>query len=349
MAKPKFYNPKNAGDFGYSPVVRSLVEAAPDYRASNRIPFKGTDKKKVALLLIDVQRDFCFPQGTLYVGGRSGTGAIDDSRRIAEFIYGNMAQITSIVPTLDTHVNLQIFSPAFWQDENGQMLQPHDMIDGDLTILRFGQPVGKARVAPYVASALNVPYSWLLAYGEHYCRTLAQGGKYMLYIWPEHCMLGTPGHTVVGVVDEAVRFHDSVRGGLSGYQIKGGNPLTENYSVLGPEVLVAHDGKAIAQKNVGFVRTLLESDAVIIGGQASSHCVKSTIDDLLLEIVAKDPALAKKVYILSDCTSAVAVPDGNGGFFVDFTDQAQEALNRFESAGMHIVASTDPMDRWLQL
>lgn len=346
---PNFYKPANAGIFGYNPNIRSLVEAASDYRTSNSIPYQGKDKKKVSLLLIDVQRDFCFPDGTLYVGGRSGTGAIDDSRRIAEFIYGNMAGITSIVPTLDTHVNFQIFSPAIWQDENGQMLQPHDMIDGDLTILRQMQPVGKARPAMYVATALGVPYAWLLAYCEHYCRTLASGGKYMLYIWPEHCMLGTVGHTLVGVVDEAVRFHNYVRGSLSGYQIKGGNPFTENYSVLGPEVLVSQDGKAVAQKNVGFIRTLLESDAVIIGGQASSHCVKSTIDDLLTEIVARDPSLAKKVYVLADCTSAVAVPDGNGGFFVDFTDQAEEAFNRFEAAGMHIVQSTDPMDNWLKL
>ena len=35
-------------------------------------------------MLIDVQKDFCFPEGTLYVAGRSGTGAIVQTRTFAE-------------------------------------------------------------------------------------------------------------------------------------------------------------------------------------------------------------------------------------------------------------------------
>ncbi len=67
------------------------------------------------------------------------------------------------------------------------------------------------------------------------------------------------------------------------------------------------------------MQTLLAADAVVIAGQAASHCVKSTIDDLLDEIVAQDPALANKVYLVTDCMSAVTVPDGKGGFAADFT------------------------------
>jgi fructose-specific component phosphotransferase system IIB-like protein len=74
--------------------------------------------------------------------------------------------------------------------------------------------------------------------------------------------------------------------------------------------------------------------------------VKSSIEDLLGEIVAKDPALAGKVYVLSDCMSAVTVPDGKGGFVADFTPQAEDALRRFADAGMHVVRSTDPIDSW---
>ncbi len=35
--------------------------------------------------------------------------------------------------------------------------------------------------------------------------------------------------------------------------------------------------------------------------------------DILSEIVATDRALAKKIYVLTDCMSAVTVPDGKGG------------------------------------
>jgi nicotinamidase-related amidase len=74
--------------------------------------------------------------------------------------------------------------------------------------------------------------------------------------------------------------------------------------------------------------------------------VKSTIDDLLGEIAAQDPALAKKVYLVTDCMSAVTVPDGKGGFAADFTPQAEAALQKFADAGMHLVKSTDPITSW---
>jgi nicotinamidase-related amidase len=82
-------------------------------------------------------------------------------------------------------------------------------------------------------------------------------------------------------------------------------------------------------------------DAVIIAGQAKSHCVAWTIDDLLTEAKARSPKLVEKVYLLEDCTSPVVIPG-----VVDFTDQADAAFQRFADAGMHVVRSTDPIDTW---
>ena len=62
--------------------------------------------------------------------------------------------------------------------------------------------------------------------------------------------------------------------------------------------------------------------------------------------MARDRALARKVYLLADCMSAVTVPDGKGGFVADFTPHADEALRRFADAGMHVVRSTDPIATW---
>jgi nicotinamidase-related amidase len=170
-------------------------------------------------------------------------------------------------------------------------------------------------------------------------------GKYMLYIWPEHCVFGSDGHNLVGIVQEARMFHAYVRGSQNSPQVKGGNPLSENYSIFSPEVTERWDNKGIiAQRNVSFLKMLLEFDAVIIAGQASSHCVKSSIQDLLTEILAQDPVLAKKVYILEDCMSAVVVPG-----VIDFTPDAIAALQRFSDAGMNIVKSTDSMDSWLKI
>jgi nicotinamidase-related amidase len=106
--------------------------------------------------------------------------------------------------------------------------------------------------------------------------------------------------------------------------------------VLKPEVLEDQGDRPIAQKNTRFIEKLLSFDKIIIAGQAKSHCVAWTIDDLLSEIQSRDPALAQKVYLLEDCTSPVVVPD-----VVDFTDQADSAFQRFADSGMHRVTSSD--------
>ena len=338
---PAFYDPRHATEWSYRPDHARLFADAVAYRDKHRIKPSGSDRARVHLLLIDVQKDFCFPEGTLYVGGRSGTGAMDDSDRIARFIYQNLPLITDVTCTMDTHFPYQIFFPSFWLDTNDRPLAAHREISTD--DIRGGEVKPNPNVAWWLCSG---NYPWLKRQVEHYCSELEKAGKYRLYLWPEHCILGSDGHALAGVLQEARMFHAWVRGSQNSMEVKGGNALTENYSVLSPEVLTRHDGRPLAQRNTQFIRTLLDSDAVIIAGQAASHCVKSSIEDLLDEIRTQDEALARKVYILKDCMSSVAVPDGQGGFVFDFTAQADDALVRFEQAGMHVVSSTDPIASW---
>src|SRR6187455_639698 len=312
---PDFFDPKRAADWSYRPDAATLAAKATPWRAQHRIKPSAADEKRIHLLLIDVQKDFCFPEGTLYVAGRSGRGAIDDSRRIAEFIYENLAAITDITTTLDTHLAYQIFFPSFWLDRDGAPLQPFRTITADQIA------AGEVRPNPAMAKWLcNGNYTWLCKQVLFYCEELERAGKYQLYLWPPHCQLGSDGHALAGIIHEARLFHAFARTSQSHVEVKGGNPLTENYSVLRPEVLSRFDGAALAQRNTQFVQTLLSADAVYIAGQAASHCVKSTIDDLLGEIAAQDPSLAKKVYLLTDCMSAVVAPGA------DFTAQAEAAL-----------------------
>jgi len=343
---PPFYNTANAANWAYQPNAQTLLEQAVDWRKTHDIKPAATDRMNVQLLLIDLQKDFCFPEGTLYVGGRSGTGAIDDTDRIARFIYQNLPHVTDITCTMDTHFPFQIFFPAFWLAENDRPPAPHTVI----TTVEIRS--GKYRPNPAIACWLcNGNYTWLGQQVEFYCEELEKAGKYSLYLWPPHCLLGSDGHALAGSIHEARLFHAFTRGAKAWVEVKGGNTLTENYSVLAPEVLMRHDRKPLAQRNTLFVKTLLDADAVIIAGQAASHCVKSTIDDLLNEIKATDDRLAQKVYILRDCMSAVAVPDPAkpGSFLADFTPQAEEALKKFANAGMNVVESTTPLADWLAL
>ncbi len=351
---PAFFDPKHATEWGFRPDVMTLFGESQTWRRQHGIKPAGGDAFTLELLLIDAQKDFCFPDGTLYVGGRSGTGAMDDNRRTAEFIYRNLGRITNIRTTLDTHFAYQIFFSWFWVTPQGAPLQPHTMIkvsDDGARLINITPAGDVLHIGvlpnPAIASWLcNGNYVWLCDYALHYCKELAAGGKYMLYLWPPHCILGSDGHALAGVTQEARMFHGLVRDSQSWCEVKGGNFLTENYSVFKPEVLTRHDGRPLDQRNTRFLKTLMEADAVAIGGQAASHCVKSSIDDLLDEILVQNPELAKKVYVLTDCMSSVCVPDGKGGFLADFTPQADEAQQRFADAGMHLVRSTDPIELW---
>jgi len=190
-------------------------------------------------------------------------------------------------------------------------------------------------MAPYVAAAD------LQQFALHYTKRLNFDSKYPLTVWPYHSMLGGIGHALVAAVEEACFFHTMARHSQTRLELKGSNPLTENYSMLSPEVLVDSEGNEIAQKNDPFITTLLSVDKVSIAGQAKSHCVIWTVADLLTEIQARDPSLAHNIYLLEDCTSPVVVPN-----LVDFTDQADQTFQQFAAAGMHRVQSTVAMADW---
>lgn len=335
---PGFFDPKRVGDVWRVPYLER-ADQAKVWAKAHAIAPAAKDRTRICLMAIDVQNTFCIPGFELFVGGRSGTGAVDDNVRLCEFIYRNLGVITEIAPTMDTHTTMQIFHPAFWVNDAGDNPAPMTMI----THADVAQ--GMWKVNPAIAQSIaGGNYVALQNFALHYTQQLDSRGKYPLTIWPYHSILGGIGHALVSAVEEACFVHNLARNSQTNFEIKGGNPLTENYSVLSPEVLDDPSGRPIAQKNTRFIEKLLNFDAIIIAGQAKSHCVAWTIDDLLTEIQAKDPTLASKVYLLEDCTSPVVVPG-----VVDFTDDADAAFQRYAGAGMHLVKSTDAIASWPNL
>jgi nicotinamidase-related amidase len=330
LAIPEYFDPKKVSEVWRVPYQERAAQAK-EWVKQHTIQPAASDTNCSCLMIIDAQNTFCIPEFELFVGGRSGSGAVDDNLRLCEFIYRNLNLITAIAPTMDTHTAMQIFHPIFWINSAGEHPQPAAT---SITLEDVGKGIWK--VNPAVAYSISDGnFSVLEKHALHYVKKLSENGKYPLTIWPYHSMLGGIGHALVSAVEEAIFFHSIARESQAIFEIKGGNPLTENYSVLRPEVLDGSEGNPIAEKNTNFMNKLLEFDTVIIAGQAKSHCVAWTIDDLLTEILARDPQLAKKVYLLEDCTSPVVVPG-----VVDFTEQADEAFQRFAGAGMNLVKST---------
>ncbi len=330
---PPHFDPNRVGEVWRVPYTQRAAEASVWAQKFGVTP-ASADEVKMCLLLVDCQNTFCIPGFELFVSGRSGRGAVEDNIRLCEFIYRNLDAISLVVLTMDTHTAVQIFHPLFWVDDTGQ----HPA--GATTITTNAVEAGAWKVNPSVADSVAAgDYDYLQRHVVNYVRTLTDGGKYPLIVWPYHAMLGGIGHALVSAVEEAVFFHSIARCAQPRFEIKGDNPLTENYSVLHPEVMLGPDGQAIAENNDALVDTLVEFDRVIIAGQAKSHCVAWTVSDLLDEVERRDPMLAQRLFLLEDCTSAVVVPG-----VVDFTEQADRAFQRFADSGVNIVQSSDAIE-----
>ena len=324
---PEFFDAARVGTVWRIP-YEERAKQAQDWALQHGLQPASTDQTRSWLMLVDVQNTFCIPEFELYVGGKSGHGAVDDNTRLCEFIYRNLGQITHITATMDTHRAMQIFHAVFFVDKEGNHPAPYTDIQA--SEIRDG----KWQFNPALASHFEIAPEYGQQMMIHYAEELEKKGKYALTIWPYHAMLGGIGHALVSSVEEALFFHSFARTTQYEITVKGDKPFTENYSVIGPEVLTGPMGETLGTHNQEFIENLQQFDKLIIAGQAKSHCVAWTISDLLDDIKLIDPELAKKVYLLDDCSSPVVVPG-----LVDHTPAADEAFARFADAGMHIIRS----------
>jgi len=249
---------------------------------------------KAAVLLIDVQNDF-HSGGSLAV-----PGAEADAVRLAAMIEENLDKIGAIFVTLDSHNVEHIAHTNRWNTKpDGTGEQP-----GLFTLISHDDVVNK-RWCPTDPSVQK--------YCEDYTRALEEKGRFKLTIWPNHCIMGTPGHDVVPCLQKAINIWlEKNPTQTVQYVRKGQNNMTEMYSAIEAEVPVASD--PLTQTNFGFIGELKNASKVIIGGQALSHCVNYTTRDLLRYWTPRDP---KDLILLLDGASPVAGCEADGKQFVD--------------------------------
>ncbi len=301
---PDFYDPNRIGTLFY-PDMNTIAQTA----AQANLPAAATDKTNIHLVLIDMQVDFCHTRGNLSVGGSLG-----DIRRVIEFIYRYADRITNITCSLDSHLPHQIFSPNWWADAHGQHPAP-------FTIITW-QDIKEGKWRPLVAPVAST----------NYVKELEQQAKKQLCIWPYHTLIGGIGNALDPELWSAIFWHALARKTQPTWLTKGSVPTTEHYSIIQPEVPVP--GHPMGGKNKAFLDTLAAADVVIIAGEAESHCVLESVEDIVEDFGHK-PELLQKIYFLRDCTSPVQHPD------IDFHGLALARFTAFERQGVNFINSTD--------
>lgn len=246
---------------------------------------------RVHLVVIDPQNDFSTPQGSLFV-----QGADQDMSRLALMVKRLGKKLDDIHITMDSHRKVDISHPMWWKDAAGKHPSPFTMITAD--------DVDAGRWTTTQPSAYTRSLKYL--------RALAAGKRYPHVIWPEHCLIGTPGHNVHSDVNEAVHEWEQTRYAMADFVTKGSNPWTEHFSAVQAEVPDPTDPST--QVNTRFIQTLEQADMILLAGEALSHCTRHTVTDVMNTFA--DPIYVQKMVLLRDCTSPVTGFETQGDDFV---------------------------------
>ena len=258
------------------------------------------------LLIVDPQNDFCdIPSATLPV-----TGADADMKRLAALVDQAGGAIEDIVVTLDSHAVYAIERPAFWQQSglgvDGAEGAPQPVAPVAPFTQIKAEDVRAGRFAPRDAALREQVLTYLDALE-------ASPKKYILMVWPTHCVVGTWGHNVHAELAAALGRWEATRLRTVEKVLKGQNPMTEQYSAVRAEVPLAADPRT--QTNRALVDRIVDFPGLtFIAGEASSHCVAATAEDLFAEMSAERLA---RVVLIEDAMSPVGGFESGATAFVE--------------------------------
>lgn len=267
---------------------------------------------KVHLLVIDPQNDFMdIPKAALPVPGANA-----DMKRLAVMVDRIGNKLEDIHITLDSHRKIDVGHPGMWRDVNGNQPSPFTIISQDDLVNGIWAPRDPQLLARFI----------------DYAKALAAGGKYPLMVWPEHCLIGTSGHNVQEDLMAALLRWEGSQFANVDYLVKGTNSYTEHYGALMAEV--PDPGDSSTGLNTDFLNVFAQADIVVVAGEAASHCVKATVEQIADNIGADQ---VKKFVLLTDAMSPVPQPPGGP----DFPAIAAQFMKDMVARGMQLSTTVD--------
>jgi nicotinamidase/pyrazinamidase len=308
--------------------------------------FPWETRLKIDLLLIDPQKDFIDTPGFRMdpatgkpilgkdnkpiplMGSLPVIGSYQDMQRMATFIRRAGPKLNDIHVTMDCHRLMDVAHPAWWRAVDATKAGGMDM----RTMPTPGTQISESDIGTKWSPVIPQVYGRnAVEYFKEYVSTLEKTGKYKHTIWPPHCLIGTSGNNIQDDVAAALVEWEEQNIAVVDYVTKGSNPYTEHFGAVEAEVPDPHDPSTMLNKNL--VDTLEKTDMVFLGGEALSHCLRSTVEQIASNFSSDS---IKKLCLLIDCSSPVIIPG-----VIDFTADAQKFVAEMQKRGMKVAKSTD--------
>jgi nicotinamidase/pyrazinamidase len=245
--------------------------------------FVNNPQKGTTLLIIDPQLDFHDSysfHGTLAVPNAEG-----DASRVSKLIRDGIDKIDNIIVTLDSHHKGHIAHAAFWTNSKGE----RPAVFSEITCAQVKDRTWVPRNPAHYGHCVN------------YTEKLEESGRFVLMIWPEHCLIGSPGHAIHPEIFAAVLAWSDKKNKDVEFVLKGQNCFTEMYSAIKAEVVMKDDMGGTGE-NTKLLGELLGADRLLICGQALSHCVNFTVTDIVHALEKRDGMGSdfSKIFVLTD-------------------------------------------------
>ena len=238
-------------------------------------------------------------------------GANADAERFAEFVNRHRDRISALYLTQDSHHVLDIAHPSWWKNADGSTVSPFTIITVD--DLQAGK----------YYPAIRAQYS------RKYIQALADQGEFIHMVWPEHCIIGTEGHTFHPAVSKTIADYERNCARWVTIITKGSNQNTEHYGAFRANIEQPDD--PTTQLSQLLLTRLNELDRLFLCGEAQSHCVANSLRQLL----DAAPNLIPKMIILEDTMSPVT------GLEADFYDGVRAIYERAKTMGAQFAKTTD--------
>eukprot|EP01037_Dinobryon_pediforme_P018100 gene18101-18340_t len=225
-----------------------MMEIEPEWCAVISDTTMNSRLQKTSLFIIDPQVDF-HPGGSLAV-----PGANEDSERIAAMIKKNKHFIHEIFVSMDSHYPNHIAHAVFWINKEGKHPEP-------FTEIRYADVKDGA---------------------------LERKGRVKLIIWPQHCIIGSKGHCIVPVINDALQEWAAHSHRPVTYIMKGQNCRTEMYSALEAEVVDPLDHTTALNSDLLSMLRVAEREGVLVSTTLAAFEDKALFPSKVVETNSDD-------------------------------------------------------------